>query len=84
MKINVDVPLMKQQAKDLLLNDTYMKYEFVGIEGTFMQFEVTAPADFTGDVVEYTKKQIKNTDWGVFTAFRVLHVGQMYSGQRNY
>lgn len=84
MKIKVDVPLMKEQAKSLLLNDTKIKYEFIGNESQFMIFEVTTPEGFQDNVVNYTKNLIRNTDWGSFTAYRVLEYNQMYSGQRGF
>ena len=80
MIINVSSPIKKEEVKALLEANESPKYVYLKNKTPMeMQFEVTVPEEQEIDIVQYTKRLIKSTEWGMLLNFRVLEDGKPFS-----
>lgn len=80
MIINISSPIKKEEIKKLLQENTQLKYVYLKDKPPMdMQFEVTVPEGQQIDVIQYTKRLIKSTEWGGILNFRILEDGKKFS-----
>ena len=77
MKINIDVPVKRDQIKQVLEESTDVKYTYLGQGATMtqLQFEVDETTVPGGNPVAFTKAKIKGA-MGSMVVFRVLEDGK--------
>lgn len=82
--INVSAPILRDEIKELLLNDDHVTYHFIKMNGP-IEMQFTAESDMDEEeTAQYTRIRIHSMKYGNILVYRVLIDGQFFEHGKIY